>query len=562
MDTSLYIPIKSSSLAFYFSKALILPTIFYKNKPSDIQDRVAEFILLSKSKWIKNCDCSIEVIFTSDELKTLKILDNNFFSIDKPIPVSRIKKVCFTDKKQMETTIWNINNGAGFVPEQILSVENVKEEDFYSDFFNFEIEKSSISDELEKKVSRFDTVLGGFAFMKVGASDFSEYPLNYFSTLAHFNKLISEQVELAKKSKRFDFSERYKGLFISNDNEWSKWQPYIYKNIEVGEVEAIAEKQNIRIEKKLGLINLNSINPNSYIFDLAVLAIYGNGKNKSTDDLISSIQMGIIPNEKREEIALLFGLNSGYTKLHNQYKSHNKTFNVKFKLDSQLDYYIIESVYQFIFNNHKDNYTFDYIDSFCIKQKPKTRLKGFNSYIILDKLIVAKKKASLSEEYWNLYSDSICEPISNFAKKYIPPFANFDKDASIKYFKELLQSNVIRSISKFEQDILEENEEDFKEEISNLKSDYEKRIEDLQNEIKSLKSKDEISIEKETKEVDNKDLQKENNQSLLTTVDYNKFNLSELKAIGKLLGISGLSKYKKENIEELVLLIKNNKTIL
>ena len=129
MDTSLYIPITTDSLAHYFNRALVLPAYFYKNKKEDIQNRISNSILLSKKRWIKNCDCSIEVIFTSDELKTLKILDNNFFSIDKPIPVSRIKKVCFTDKKQMETTIWNINNGAGFVPEQILSVENVKEED-------------------------------------------------------------------------------------------------------------------------------------------------------------------------------------------------------------------------------------------------------------------------------------------------------------------------------------------------------------------------------------------------------------------------------------------------
>src|SRR5690606_37511888 len=131
----------------------------------------------------------------------------------------------------------------------------------------------------------------------------------------------------------FDFSERYKGLFILNENEWSKWQPYIYKNIEVREIETIAEKEGIRIEKKLGVINLNSINPNSLVFDLAVLAIYGNGKNKSTDDLVSSIHTGIIPNEKREEIALLFGLNSGYTKLHNQYKAGSRSFDVKFKLD-------------------------------------------------------------------------------------------------------------------------------------------------------------------------------------------------------------------------------------
>ncbi|MBU7570507.1 MAG: hypothetical protein KAF41_07660, partial [Flavobacterium sp.] len=555
------IPIKSSSLAFYFNKALILPAIFYNNKPSDIQERLANYILLSKSKWVKNCDCSIEVVFTSEELTALQNLDDNFIQYDKPIPISRIKKVFFTDKKQKETTIWNINNGAGFVPEQILYTESVKEENFYSDFFNFEIKKSNINEELEKKINRFDTVLGGFAFMKIGATEFSEYPFNYFSTLSHFNKLINEQVESAKKNKGLNFSEKYKGLFISNDNNWAKWQPYIYRNVEVEEIATIASEENISIEKKLGIINLDTINPSSFIFDLSILAIYGHNKNKSTDDLVSSIQTGIIPAEKREEIALLFGLNTGYTKLRNQYKSGNKSFNVKFKFDSQLDYYIIESIYQFIFNNNKDSYHFNYIDSFCIKQNPTAPSQGFSSYIILDKLIIAKKKASLSEEYWNLYSDSICKVLSDYAKKYTPPFANFHEEQSNKYFKELLYKSITTSISEFEQNFINTKTEDFQNEILNIKKSYETTIQNLNNEIKFLKSKNTSSRVKE--KVENKEIiQNENNLYYLNTIDYSKFTFAELKAIAKFLSIQGISKYKKENIEELISLIKNNKTIL
>ena len=34
-----------------------------------------------------------------------------------------------------------------------------------------------------------------------------------------------------------------------------------------------------------------------------------------------------------------------------------------------VDYYIIESVFQYVFNNNHKNYTFDYIDSWCPENK-------------------------------------------------------------------------------------------------------------------------------------------------------------------------------------------------
>ena len=72
MNTTFYIPINSNSLAHYFSKALILPSEYFQNKPEDIQNRLEHSILLSKNKWVKNSDCSIEVIVKADEQKEIK----------------------------------------------------------------------------------------------------------------------------------------------------------------------------------------------------------------------------------------------------------------------------------------------------------------------------------------------------------------------------------------------------------------------------------------------------------------------------------------------------------
>ena len=43
--------------------------------------------------------------------------------------------------------------------------------------------------------------------------------------------------------------------------------------------------------------------------------------------------------------------------------NHNKTFNIKFKLDSKLDYITIESIYNYCFDtNNKKGHEFDYLE--------------------------------------------------------------------------------------------------------------------------------------------------------------------------------------------------------
>lgn len=249
MENSFYIPINSGSLAHYFSKAIILPAKYFTNKPEDIQNRFADSLLLSAGKWVRNCDCSIEVVLTEAEVQELSKISDHFYLYNIPIPISRVKSIFFLDAKQKETTIWNINNGAAFVPDSIVSVENNRGIEILSDA---EIEAGnefkSIA-ELSDKIKRFDIILGGFAFMRLGGKSFMNYSENYFSTLSYFNKLIEEQTLNAEKDKGLKFSNKYIGLFSKQESEWTKWQQYIYQNLDAQEIEVLAKKEGINIEK-------------------------------------------------------------------------------------------------------------------------------------------------------------------------------------------------------------------------------------------------------------------------------------------------------------------------
>lgn len=486
MTNNFYIPINSNSLAHYFGKALILPAKYFTNKPEDIQDRVKNSILISKNRWVKNSDCSIEVVFTEIELTEKVEISDNFSLFNTPIPISRIKNIYFLDSKQKDTTLWNINNGTAFVPKNIVSVD--KNANFINDNFDLNYNINLPTIDIDEKIKRFDIILGGFAFMKVGRKDFMTFSENYFSTLSHFNKLIEKQTINAEKEKGLKFSRKYDGLFSVNDSEWAKWIPYIYKNVEPYLVEEIANKEGIKIDKKLGLIDINSINPASHLYDIAILATYGERKSKSIEDLVSNLHNGNISKNKIEDIALLFGLNTGYSKLRNEYQTKDDIFNVKFQLESQLDYYIIESIYQRVFRGNKDNNDFNYIDKWCLKQTNKTTIAGFETYTILDMTIIAKEKQSIGDFFLENYSKNIFETLAKSTKQWLPSFANIDIDLAIKHFQNILTNDLTIAVKG----VNDKNATDFKQHLEVVKQEmidsFEQELSKLREEIKILKN--------------------------------------------------------------------------
>jgi hypothetical protein len=346
-----YISIKSTSLAHYFGNALILPSRFYKNKPSDIQNTNSDYLILSKDKFLNESNCSIEIILNKKEVNSfLEKRENNIFFYKQPIPISRINKIFFLTEEQKIKTVNNINRGTAFIPKGLIEIKNEE---------NIILNISDINDyiyskELEKNIKTYNQLLGGLAFVRYKLDDKNSD--NYFSILYYFNDYIAKKY-IDKQS----IFKGYNGAFTYKGKVWDILSPLIYKDISDDIVIQYAKDENLNIVKSLGVFKYEKLeNINSITYKLAILNTYGEkNKRKTTNDLIFDCQNKKIPKEKQEGIALIYGINNGYSSFRNKYDKKI----VKFKMDSLLDYYTIESVFQYAINGEKNNGIFEYIDA-------------------------------------------------------------------------------------------------------------------------------------------------------------------------------------------------------
>ncbi|WP_282781085.1 hypothetical protein, partial [Phaeodactylibacter xiamenensis] len=483
MSNTLYLPINSGSLSHYFGSAIILPSKYYSNKQDDIQSVQSDAILLSNNKWVENSDCSLEVVLTETERSSLIKGSEYFFYCSTPIPISRVKSVCFLEEEQKATTIWNINNGAGFVPESIVSVEDKNKIEPIPLSAITTAENSDTAENFSKEIKQFNIILGGLGFMRLGGKPFMNYSPNYFSTLAHFNRLIAEQLNEISEEQGLEFSDKYTYLFSKTESEWTKWRPYIFENLFPDDIESLAEKEGESLKKKLGIIQIDSINPDTHLYDLAILATYGDKKSKGTHDLIQDLTDGKIYPDKSEDVAILFGLNNGYSRLRNEYKvGEGEVYQVKFSLDSKLDYYTIESVFQFIFHNRKDSYSFDYLDDWCPEKEPVT-VKEYEVYHILDTTVIAKKKATPLEYFLERYSESIYVAFVDSIRKWLYPFATIDEEKVIAH----LEKQLVKPFTDAVEGLKKRMQREFEYEQEAIITEHNKKVEELLAEIEQLK---------------------------------------------------------------------------
>lgn len=496
MEHSFYLPIQATSLSHYFGKGIILPSKYITNKPNDIQDHYPGSILISKVKWVEKSNCSIEIVLTDLEIKNLKVISENFLLASIPFPISRIRTVYFTSKERLATTTFDINNGAAFIPNSITYYERVNENETISES---ELKIDDINDtnlDYNEKINQFDKILGGLAFMRNSGKTFMNYSENYFTTLSHFNSIIKKHVSTAVENKKLNFDDKYTGLFSSKNSEWSKWHTYIKnKNLTIEEIKNLAKQEDITVVIKYGNLDLNSLNTNSHLYELAVVAIYGDGKSKSTHDLVNALFNGSIRPEKTEDVSIVFGLINGYSKLINSYKCSEKEFITKFKLESKLDYYTIESIYQYIFNSPTEISTFPYLDDWCPTSSLNMNLKGYESYRILDTTVIAKKKKTPSEIFLQNYSVGIYSKINKAISGWFPSFVHIDENKAIKFFENELMDILNHSVQEFQKNLDIENalnDDLFKQNISEI---HKKEIEILQIEISKLRAEnDELKL--------------------------------------------------------------------
>ncbi|WP_368228506.1 hypothetical protein [Bacteroides caccae] len=145
-------------------------------------------------------------------------------------------------------------------------------------------------------------------------------------------------------------------------------------------------------------------------------------------------------------------------------------------MESKLDHYIIESVYQYIFHNIITNTPFDYIDAWCPSLKCAQHVKS-TDYQILDMIVIGKKKATVfSHEYW-----------IGFFQEFKSSFWDALKEIA---GKDKVEYNIKVLINKIHQDLLEEwNEQSELEKAKYLEelANKERTIERLYLETKQLK---------------------------------------------------------------------------
>ncbi|GHT07268.1 hypothetical protein FACS189426_00140 [Bacteroidia bacterium] len=457
MEKKYYLPISSTSLAHYFGCACIKPSKYFENKQEDLQDKFNDFLLVTTHFGTQQTDCCLELVFTKQETDDLINIKDGFYLYEKPLPITRVRKIFFTSKEREEQTITNINMSTAFVPDELVEITKKGFDDVQTDKLDKPQDIHIV--QYNEQLKQFDGFLGGIALMRLTGEDYMNYSENYFATLSLFNSAIQRDLEYAKIS----IDTRYRGAF-TGENGFQKIIPYLDKTIDETDINNIAQEENqtVKKDKITRIIDLNSLDKWSYT--VAVLNTYGVGnesKKKRIDELILSNFKSDIKPGKSEGIALCYGINRGYSAFSNKYSLNKKEKVVKFQLNSQLDYYSIESLYQYAFNKVKSD-EFSYLKEWCPKQK-WSKIDKKTDYKILDVTVIGKKKAKVSS----------LEYLENLLLQF------FQKD-SASLFRGLLEK--VREIIY----------NDAKDEIAD---DYENQIAQKQEEIENLKAEQKKLLE-------------------------------------------------------------------
>ncbi len=442
-----YIQINSTSIAHFFVRGCILPSHYISNKITDIQNTYPMSILISTKKWNKSSDCALEVVFTDLEVKNFTKINAEYLLFTSVIPISRIKYIYFNDKSQAETTVWNVNNGAGFIPERLIVVEQKNTNDICE---KLTINKTYLkcSDEnLQKKIKSFNLLMGGFAFMKIGTNNPSDsiinYSENYIATLASFNTLIKKEYLKFNKA----VPTKFESLFNDVDSKYKRIKPFFGKKINELMLKELAEKENVRLKSKFGIIQINDIPKISSLYIMVLISTYGEYNNKSIDNLISDMVNGKIENKLIEEVSLIFGLHTGYSSLRNAYKILGESKATKFQFKNKLDYYIVESLFQYAFYDKKISSSFPYLDNFIPKGDYKKNQKGYVVEEILDTSVITKKKDY--GEYLGAFSKIISENVSLHFKN---EFNDIKSEKLATFFKGVLKPEFDLLVSQIQED--------------------------------------------------------------------------------------------------------------
>lgn len=366
MHKKYYFPFNTQNLTFYLSSGCIAPHIYYDNKREDLQSKCVGKLLLTNQPFTESTNCSFELVLLEGE--NVNKISKNFFSFDTPLPISRIRAIIFDDMERCKTTVANVNDigKSAHINKNLVTVRsNQKKLSEKGVKFPTALSYKDWSFEL----MQYDKLLGGLAMIRLGELDYSD---EYYNLLGELNVEIREDKDTAE-------SIKYKKLLKRNGKDDIYFDLcYNFNQLSgeevVNNIAKVTEKNAKRNEFDEYVLP-NEVN---FLYLAMVFATYGDslGNTRSIDSFIANIGKGqknntsLFKRDKREGIAISFGLNKGYKIFKSCYSIGNEYFNVKFKLDTRIDYYTIESVYEHVFNKEESNY-FAHIESLELPDLPE-----------------------------------------------------------------------------------------------------------------------------------------------------------------------------------------------
>lgn len=381
-----YYQIHQENLSSIYDSALITPTKYDSHRTQiDIQDKYPSYLLLSDIEIIYNDNTSKHLmleLYLNEYETPIPLNSSGIFLYDKALPISRISKIIYSDTQYFDKLFQLVKaDGTSFIPNTIASHNpNINRSSL-----QFDSNYTECNIDFTDKLRVFDKRLGALAFMKnanLYYGDFSNYSDNYFFVLNEFDpKFLDNQNHKIED----DIKTTFKKAFNLESNEDKKNDIYSDKIINKDYLE---NKLKANDSKSFQLLPKGpfSINKNEYLeainkyfkgwFYVAYLAIYGDRSAAST----ASIQLKngfaneVKNREKADTLLALLGAYYGYKAIrpHDQININTTDLlsneidintNIKFKMNSQLDYLTVETVYQKTFNNQVADY--DFIKSFA-----------------------------------------------------------------------------------------------------------------------------------------------------------------------------------------------------
>lgn len=378
------IQIHRIKLKDYINSALILPDIYLgKECEKDIQSKNKNFLVFSDG-YINELDETqilIDVILTKSEIQKLHQCGEMYYA-DFPLPITRIKKIYVQDKivqKHILATIETSENG--MLPKTLFDIYNTKEKKLFLKKEYQSLNDDVKSDDYTNSIKLFDKRMGMFSFMKntnLYYADNQKIVSNYNSKYFTIHKLLENQ----------DYHE----LNMIENNPILKEILYSNKLLDKDILISIAETIEDNETKELFLGYLKPTGGRSIIKEFAkngqilyyLIGLIWRFKQKDDsnklDNLKSDIQ-DLIPYEEAELSLAILGLYYGYSKL----RSHEEIiindavfkaifgteFNIKFEMDTKLDYITVESLYLLCFSKKdKKGFEFEYLN-YPVKPKVK-----------------------------------------------------------------------------------------------------------------------------------------------------------------------------------------------